>query len=244
MTRRSRLLTGAALLAGFGFVAAPSATPADLPKDAVKAAVPADVAALQKRLEDLGKETDQYKIKNIARTARGLSLCLIVYGDDATKSQAAKVLAGLKGKEFKAGIEAGKGLTSPKADPAALKAIEGTFDLDDVMSPFKLSARAFGMNIEKDIRDGIKAGKIEAKDAVLIGARSAALAEYTVKMPNDKAKTNPRETAKWERWAGDMAKAGKELCETAGKNDAKAMLAALKKLDASCSNCHNDFRNE
>ena len=56
------------------------------------------------------------------------------------------------------------------------------------MSQFRL-AKSGGMNIEKDIRDGFKGGKIEPKAAVLIGARSAALAVHTEKMPNDKAET-------------------------------------------------------
>jgi hypothetical protein len=239
VTPRSRLFACAALAVGFGLLNAPVATPADLPKDATKAAVAADVAALQKKLDELSATPKP----GIARTARGLALTLISYGDDATKGQAAKVLVGLKGKDYKAGIDAGTGLTSPKADPKALKGIDGAFDLEDVMSPFRI-ARSGGLNIEKDIRDNIKAGKIDAKDAVVIGARSAALSEYTAKLPNDKAKTNATMTAKWERWSKDMGNAGKELCEAGTKGDGKAMLVALKKLDGSCSNCHNDFRNE
>jgi hypothetical protein len=240
VTHRSRLFAGAALLAGFGFAAAPTAAPADLPKDALKLSVPADVAALQKKLEELAATPKP----GTARTARALALILIDTADEPTKAAAAKVFAGidLKKKDFAAGIDAGKGLANPagKFDP---KSIEGKYDLHEVMQPFALT-RSGGLNIEKDIRDYIKAGKVESKDAIQIGARVAALATYTTKLPTDKAMTNPTMKAKWERWAGDMAKAGKELCETAGKNDAKAMLAALKKLDASCSNCHNDFRNE
>ena len=44
-----------------------------------------------------------------------------------------------------------------------------------------------------------------------------------------------------------MAGAGKELAEEGGKGakaDAKKVTSLLKKLDASCSNCHNEFRNE
>lgn len=239
MTLRSRVIA-AALVAAVGVAFAPTATPADLPKDALKVSVPADVAALQKKLEELAAMSKP----GTARTARALALILIDTADEPTKAAAAKVFAGLdlKKKDFAAGIAAGKELASPagKFDP---KAIDGKFDLHEVMQPFAL-ARSGGLNIEKDIRDFIKAGKVEAKDAIQIGARSAALATYTTKLPTDKATTNPAMKAKWERWSADMAKAGKELCETAGKNDAKAMIAALKKLDASCSNCHNDFRNE
>jgi hypothetical protein len=239
VTHRSRLFAAAALAVGFAVVAAPTATPADLPKDAAKAAVAADVAALQKKLEELSATPKP----GIARTARGLALTLISYGDDATKAQAAKVLVGLKGKDFKAGIDAGKGLASPKADPGALKGVEGAYDLEDVMSPFRI-ARSGGMNMEKDIKDAIKGNKLDAKEAVVIGARSVALAEYSDKLTYESANSNPSMNDKSERWAKDMGTAGKELCDAGGKNDAKAVMAAIRKLDASCSNCHNDFRNE
>ncbi len=241
MTLRSRLFTCATLVAALGFLSAPVATSADVPPEAAKTATAADVAALQKKLEELGATPKP----GIARTARALSLTLFVYGDDATKAAAAKVYAGIKMKEkdYKAGIEAGKGLTSPKGGKFDPKAVEGTYELHEIMQPFAL-ARSGGLNIEKDLRDAIKAGKIDSKDAIVMGARSAALADYTAKLPTDKAMTNAGMKAKWERWAKDMGTAGKELCETAAKNDAKAVLAAMKKLDASCSNCHNDFRNE
>ena len=147
--------------------------------------------------------------------------------------------AALAKKDYAKAGELAKGLSAPKGGPAA----KFEYDLEDVMSPFRI-AKSGGLNIEKDIRDAAKDGKIDGKAAEVIGARSAALASYTEKMPNDKAKTNPAMTARWEKYAKDMAAAGKELCEAAGKNDAKAITAALKKLDASCSNCHNDFRNE
>jgi len=244
VTTKLRLPTGvAALVAGLGFLAAPPATPADLPADTSKKAAAADVAALQKKLDDIVADP---KKNGPIRTAKALALMLNVYGDEATKGQSAEVLLALAGKDYKAAAAAGKGLSSPKANPDAVKKMDGKFDLEDVMSPFRV-AKAGGLNIEKDIRDATKGGKMEPKNAALIGARSAALAEYTIKLPNDKAKTNPSMTAKWERWSKDMGVAGKELSEEAGKadkSDPKKILAGLKKLDASCSNCHNDFRNE
>lgn len=241
MTPRSRLFACAALVVGFGLVAAPVATPADLPKDATKAAAAADVVALQKKLDELAAA--EKPAGGGIRTARGLALTLIAYGDDATKAQAAKVLVGLKDKDIKAGLAAGKDLANPKADPGALKGIDKAYTLDDVMSPFRLArAGTGGLNIEKDIREGIKSGKMVPADAVIIGARSAALAEYAAKLPVEKALTNATMKAKWERWSKDMATAGKELCEAGGKSDAKAIVTALKKLDGSCNNCHNDFK--
>ena len=242
MTAMLRPLTGGtALVAGICFLAAAAAAPADLPKETSKKAAAADVAALQKKLDDIA--TDPAKNRGAVRTAKALALTLNAYGDEATKGQAAQVLLALGTKDYKAAAEAGKGLASPKADAAAVKKMDGKYDLEDVMSPFR-AAKSGGLNIEKDIRDGMKGGKIDPKDAELIGARSAALAVYTEQLPNDKAKTNPSMTAKWERWSKDMGVAGKELSEHAAKGDPKLITAGLKKLDASCSNCHNDFRNE
>jgi len=241
VTPRYRLFACSTLAVAFGFVVAPTATPADLPKDAVKAAVAADVATLQKQLDELS--TSQKK--NLAVGGRSIALLLMNYGDDATKAQAAKVYAGLKLKEkdYKAGVEAAKGLSGPPAggkfDP---KSIDGTFELHDVMHAFSMS-KSGGLNMEKDIRDLTKAGKVDAKDAMVLGARVAAIADYTVKLPNEKATTNPSMKTKWERWAKDMGSAGTGLAEAAGKNDAKGMMIQLKKMGDSCSNCHNDFRD-
>jgi hypothetical protein len=238
-----RLACGA-LLAGVCVWTAATAAPADLPKDSAKAATAADIEALQKKLEAIAAAPE--KSKGAIRTAKGLVLTLGVYGDEATQGQAAKVLLALDKKDYPAAIEAAKGLANPKADAAAIKAIDKKYDLEDVMSQFRL-AKSGGMNIEKDIRDGYKGGTIDPKAAELIGMRSAALAVYTEKMPNDKATTNAQMKARWEKLSKDMLAVGKELAEEGGKgakSDAKKLTALLKKLDASCSNCHNDFRNE
>lgn len=220
------------------------ATAADLPKDSAKAATAADIEALQKKLETITANPE--KSKGAIRTAKGLVLTLGTYGDPALQGQAAKVLLALDKKDYAGAAEAAKGLSNPKADAAAWKSIDKKFDLEDVMSQFRL-AKSGGMNIEKDIRDGSKSGSIDPKLAELIGARSAGLAVYTEKMPNEKATTTPAMKSKWEKFSKDMGAAGKELAEEAGKgakSDAKKITALLKKLDASCSNCHNDFRNE
>ena len=241
MTPRSRMFVCAALAVAFGVVVARNATSADLSKDAAKAAVAADVATLQKQLAEL----EGSQKKNLAVGGRSIALLLMNYGDDATKAQAAKVYAGLKLKEkdYKAGIEAVKALSSPPAggkfDP---KAIEGTFELHDVMHAFSMS-KSGGLNMEKDIRDLTKAGKVDAKDAIVLGARVAAIADYTLKLPNEKATTNASMKTKWERWTKDMGSAGTGLAQAGEKNDAKGMLVQLKKMGDSCSNCHNDFRD-
>ncbi|MFO0801707.1 MAG: cytochrome c [Gemmataceae bacterium] len=242
MKSQLRIACGTAL-AGLCVWAAASAAPLDLPKDSAKTATAADIEALQKKLEAITAAPE--KSKGAIRTAKGLVLTLGAYGDEAIQGQAAKVLLALDKKDYAGAAEAAKGLKAPKADADAWKAIDKKYDLEDVMSQFRL-AKSGGMNIEKDIRDGYKGGNIDPKLAELIGARSAALGVYTEKMPNDKAMTNPAMKSKWEKFSKDMIAAGKELAEEAGKAkpDAKKLTATLKKLDASCSNCHNDFRNE
>jgi hypothetical protein len=183
--------------------------------------LPKDVAkaATAADVAEIGKKMEKIsaepnKNKGSIRTVKGLVLSLTVYGDEATQGQAAKVLLALDKKDY--------------AGAAA-------------------AAKSGGNNIEKDLRDGIKAGSVEPKAAEIMGARSMALAVYTEKMPNDKAKTNQQMTAKWERWAKEMGSAGKELAEEGAKGakaDSKKLGALMKKLDGTCSNCHNDFRNE
>ncbi len=243
MKSHLRLTSGATLLGLFAWTVA-IAAPLELPKDAAKTATAADVAALQEKITAIA--ANPAKNRGAIRTAKGLVLTIGVYGDDAVKGQSAKVLLALDKKDYTAAAEAAKGLSSPKVDAEAVKAIAGKYDLEDVMSQFRL-ARSGGMNIEKDIRDANKSGSIEGKAAELIGARSAALAVHTEKLPNDKAKTNAALTSRWEKYTKDMAGAGTELVVEGGKGpkaDSKKLIMLMKKLDASCSNCHNDFRNE
>lgn len=237
MTSTLRLLVGGAGLA-VGLAALTSSTAADLPPASAKKAAAADLAALQEKLEAIAE--DPAKNRGAVRTARALALTLAAYGEDGAKGGAGKALAALHGKTPDA-----------KAALAALKdggkgaALDGKYDLEDVMSPFRV-AKSGGLNIEKDLKDGIKGGKIAAADADVLGARCVALAEYTAKLPNDKAKTNPAMTKNWEKLSADMAAGGKAVSAEAGKGekaDAKKLVAALKKLDASCVNCHNEFRD-
>lgn len=239
MTLNLRLATGGAGLAA-GLVAL-SVAAADLPAAAGKKAAAADAAALQEKLDAIA--SDPAKNKGAVRTARALALTTAYYGDDAAKAGAAGVLAALKGKT----PDAKKALEALKAGGAGGAALDGNYELEDVMSPYRV-AKSGGLNIEADIRAGMKAaGKLSAADAEVLGARNLALAAYTLKLPTDKAKTSPAMTKNWEKYCKDQADAAKALVEEAGKGggaDAKKISAGLKKLDAACTNCHNQFRDE
>jgi hypothetical protein len=225
---------------------APAAAPPALPKDSFQKAIKAEVAFLQDKTDALA--TDFTKNRGAVRTVKASALNLSVYAeavkDDAIRSQAIKVYEAMDKKDFKAAVEAAKGLSSPKADPA-VKPIKAT-NLEDIMSPFRV-AKAGGQNIEADIKGAMKEGKIDPAAAELIGVRSSVIAAFTLDLPTDKAVTNNAQKMKWARWTADMANASKELTEEGAKGksaDDKKLIAAIKKLDASCVNCHNDFRNE
>jgi hypothetical protein len=237
VTLRS-LAGGTALAAGLWLLTAAGA--ADLPPAAAKAATAADIAELQKKIAEYSADT---KKSGPLRTARALTLTLMAYGDEGVKAQASQVLAALSKKDAKGAAAAAQGLAGAKGGKAA--DVAGKFDLEDVMSPFRIT-RSGGLGIEKEIRDGAKSATPDPKDAELIGARAAALASYTEKMPNEKATTNPAMKSRWEKFAKDMAAAGQDLAAEGAKGakaDAKKLQLTFKKLDASCSNCHNDFRD-
>lgn len=129
-------------------------------------------------------------------------------------------------------------------------------DLEEIMGPFrpgenKAAGKHYGgMNIEKDIRDAIKKDmpvKLEAPAIELIAIRTAAIGEFAVHMPNDKAAGTQANKDKWEKWTKDMIDlSGKLQAEAAkGKSaDAKAMLKMLDAIDGKCKVCHNEFRDE
>jgi hypothetical protein len=253
VTTRSRAFVGGTVLAaGLCSLLAPSAptataaAPPALPKESYQRASKAEIAFLQQKLDDI--VADPMKNRGAVRTVKASAMMLSVYADalkdDALKSSALKVASVVEQKDFKGAAEAAKGLSSPKADPSAKP--PKSFVLEDVMSPFRV-AKAGGQNVEADIKSALKNGKIEAESAELIGVRSAVIADFATGMPNDKASANNAMKMKWERWSKDMSAASKELTEEAAKGkgaDEKKMLATLKKLDAACINCHNDFRNE
>lgn len=240
MTAKLRRPAGAiALAAGICLLTSASTLLAELPKETAKKVREADIEQLQKKVEIIA--ADPAKTRGTVYTVRGLALMLAKHGDEALTAQAARVVEAIEKKDYKAASEAAKGLSAPKGGAAP----KFEYDLADVMSSYRLE-RSGGLNIEKDIRDYRKAKKIEPKDAELIGARSALIASYTTKMPNDKAMTNPAMTKKWERWSQEMETTGTELADEGAKGD-KAdqvkMVSILSKLEASCTNCHNDFRD-
>lgn len=242
--RKFRLSAGAVALAtGLWFLSTASAQPTPT-KDAFKKAVAADIAYIQEALKT------GTPAKGAVRTVKATAMFLASYGeatgDAGLTADALKVAEAMAKKDYKGAEEAAKALGTSKtgAKPKGPLHTLAKFDLEDVMSPYRLG-RLGGLNMEKDIRDGIKAGTVDAKTAELIGVRTAVIAKYTSHYPNEKASTNKMLTEKWAGWSKEMGDLGKQLADEAGKAkaDQKALNGILKKLDANCLNCHNAFRD-
>jgi hypothetical protein len=262
VTAKIRLLVGGTTLAaGLWLLTAATAAP-PLPKESAKKVIAADIASVQALTTDIAGDADPSKTKRgPIRTVRTLVLMIAAQadatGDAALRSHVGKLGQAIDkasetkdAKDWKAVADVAKGLSAPKADPSVPKGALVKHDLEDVMSPFRVS-KSGGMNVEKDIRDiiaaGKKGGKIDPTATELIGGRCVSLSDYAQKLPNDKARTNPASTKKWDDYCKRMADAGKELTEESAKGagaDQKKLLGALNKLNASCTDCHNDFRNE
>ena len=58
-----------------------------------------------------------------------------------------------------------------------------------------------------------------------------------------KKKEGDKDPKDWTTWTDDMLKAAKALAAAAEKKDAKAVKDAAYKLNNSCNNCHEVFRD-
>ena len=229
-----RLAGVAGLVAMTWLVAASGVTAAD--KDAIDPALAADIAFLKAGLEkDLtGKE------KRAVPTLKAAAMNLALAGSADLRDQALKVAAAIGKKDY-AGAKALAAKLTPAAgshgDPAKL--IEaGKYDLAEVMSTYR-AEKVGGMNLEKDIKSK---GKVDAKQAAVIAARTMLLAEYTAALPVEKAAANDAGKKKWEGLSKEQLKAAKELADDAAKGG-KDLAKKLTALDATCVACHNQFRD-
>jgi hypothetical protein len=115
-------------------------------------------------------------------------------------------------------------------------------DLNGAMELYA-GAPAGGMNIEKDLRELKKTVKNVA-DAELLATRTAYLSDLTLHLPNDKAASKKKD---WDDLTAETKKLAVDLATEAGKADKadkKKLSAIASKLDGSCTNCHNKFRDD
>jgi hypothetical protein len=242
LTRPRLAAGGTALTAGLWLLAFATAAPPELPKDSYKKAIEAEIAAIQKNLN--GGMPD----KRAANTIRGQAMMLAVYGE-ATKNtdltaQALRVAEAMAKKDWTGADKEAKKLASPPQEGTVKGPLEAQakFDLDAAMSAFRLG-KVGGLNIEADIRAAAKGGPVDAKAAELLAVRTAAIASYAIHYPNEKA-ASPANKGKWEKLSKEMMSLSKDIAEEAGKGgDQKKLTGLFKRLDANCTNCHNDFRD-
>jgi hypothetical protein len=250
VTTRSRVLFGAALVAGLGFLTGAVAAPT-LPPGTYKKTAEADIAQLQQHIATC--IADPKDARRYGPTAKSMAMMLAMYGeatgDSALKAGALKVAEAIAKKDFNAAAADAKGLkVKPGGKALAPDKLQdkAKYELDEVMSPFR-SERVGGLNLEKDMRDFMN-GKMPIDPAALeiLGTRTAVLADYAAHKPNDKASVNAANKQKWEKWSKDTADlAGKIVAEAAkGKGASeKELIKTLKALDAKCTDCHNEFRD-
>lgn len=139
------------------------------------------------------------------------------------------------------------------------KDIADKADLGDVMQAFKPRAKG-GLGIGPT-PDSIKPDGIEmkfldlgkkkpmakpdlakqAKDIAKAAELTKAVADVTLLYSDkDAAKKSP---TKWKQYAENMQKAAAELAEAAKKGDPDGVKKAVGKVNASCNDCHADFRD-
>ncbi len=239
---------GAGLLAAAWLTVAATGSAADdkgqLPPAVAKGMVEKDIAFLQK---GLSKTPEKRAVPTLKATAMLIALYAQDNQQGGLRDQALKVAEAIAKKDYAGAKAAADGL---KAAPgggsggAVKLADQAKFDIAELMSTFR-NATVGGRNMEKDIRAQAKS----VTDPTLVGemaARTVLICQYAHQMPAEKASANPANLKKWAGYTDDTAKLAREIADEAAKGAGanKGVLSKkLKALDASCTACHNDFRD-
>jgi hypothetical protein len=168
-------------------------------------------------------------------------------GSLATLRDAAlKVAEEVNKENFTAAADIAKTL-SPKmpADPNAKTApmpLQTMLEIGDLMSQFKV-ARSGGQDLEKQMNDFIKkpTSSLDLKAAGLLANKVATISQYTEAMPPMAA--GGKDPKKWVQWSQDMRVSALEASKAAKAGKAKDTKDALRKMEVSCTSCHNLFRD-
>jgi hypothetical protein len=250
-TKWIRCLTGITVLSVAAAAAAADADKVAVAPATAEAAIEADTAHLMKLFE-LAKTK-----KKIEGRIKATALLIAAHAQGHLDGPNADRMAGLQAQALKvAEAAAKKDLAAAEAAAKDLAGAKGgdkkpvnlskqaKIELVEVMDLYG-GAIGGGMNIEKDIRDAKRNGPKDAKSAELIGARSAAMAAiYVDLLPELGGKKTKEE---WVRLSNLAVKQSADVAAEGAKGE-KADLAKLKKmlgqLDATCTNCHNTFRDE
>jgi cytochrome c556 len=136
---------------------------------------------------------------------------------------------------------------------AVAKSIDG---LNDVMNLLRLRSRGgLGLGDKPGAvsPDGMEAKLVnmakrpfgqpqlakEAKELVRMAYVNAAIAQVSEARTSVDGTADPKA---WQKWSADMRQASLELADAAQAVDAGRVKAAAKKLNSSCTECHDKFR--
>lgn len=242
-TSWTRRLAGAAgLFAAACWLTAagtPTVAKDDVPDPVLKALIEKDVAYLQKALS--GK-VEKRAVNTVKATAMLVAAYAQKSGNGALQDQALAVAAAVGKKDFAGAKAAAAKLSGAAGGSPKAVALQEKTNLDEIMSTYR-NGTVGGLNMEKDIRaQGKKLSDV--KLAAELGARSAVIADYALKLAP--ADANGTKKKQWDDWCKEMAALGADVAAEAGKGagaDKAAVEKKLKALDANCTACHNVFRN-
>jgi hypothetical protein len=227
-----------------------------LPDDIFARLVTEDAKVIK---DGLAKASD----KKMANKAKAAALMIAVYAQGEASKPGAKAaeMAGLRDSALKVAkaIEAGNmdeakkaadtlkpaGATAPAAKSGPVPVHDG-FEIDLVMQQFK-PERGGGLELEKKLQTLVNKRSAytsaDYQQMVPLMYRIAAIAQPTEALAP--APMGQKTPAQWVKWAQEMGTLSLEAGELAKKPkpDDKAVKAALKKLEANCTACHDVFRN-
>jgi hypothetical protein len=246
MTTRTRLAAGAAalsaLLAGVAGFAA-DAGKAILPAKQAEALIKADAELLKAVAAD-----SKLKPKPAARKAQALAVMIAAYAQDAKlaglRDEALKVAGQIKEKGIDAAKSANLSLGTAAATGTAPKKLAEPDEIDVVMKQFS-SERGGGLGFEAELQKLQKKAKLAKADferLTYVGYKTAIIGAVTE--PLAPPASGNKKPADWVKWSKDMTEAATEVGSGSEKGDEKLVKAGLRKLETSCVNCHNVFRNE
>jgi cytochrome c556 len=192
------------------------------------------------------------------KRARMAAIMIAVYADSAqgagrgklagVRDTALKVAENAKAKDFAAAMKDVNSLKDLKGNGG-----KGTFpkelDVEDIMRPFGLPSTG-GLGIEKELltlgkaRRPMAVNDKKAEQLALYGYRAAAIAQLAKRHPSDDAQKTAANRKKWDEWSDDMEKAAVEFAKAARSKNPQQIKSAVIKLNNSCSQCHEKFRNE
>lgn len=253
-----RALLAAGFLSLAGLIAGGSALAADVADGDFKALVETDAAHMLKNLKDGAPDKKGIIQSKAAAMMIAMYAQQRITGKDGAKDaqmatlrdQALKVAGAVAKKDYKTAFaEAGKVKVDIAADKSAsTKAVAleklHKFELMELMNPLKKPASG-GQNTENDIKEMSEKLK-DVKAVPAIALKVIGLADYTEKMSEDFATkgAGKKSVENWKKFTKQMKDAAEETytVSTQPKADIKKVQAAMGRINASCTECHNVFK--